>query len=267
MIFHRLGLINKDQKGFTLIEVLVTLAITGLIAVGATTAIFQVFGHNTRNTAHMTAVCQVENAVRWINNDAQMAQTVEPSGDSGFPLNLTWIEWNNTSHQVTYTLEDGKLKRSHSVDGGEPSESVAARYIDPDSAKTNCGLTTSGTFSLYDITDAFTITGGAAVDSGTITVTAGSISVATTGTATYDSGDWTTPAAGDTVVVSASSADTLGVWTSTVGSAVVTLTEDADGDANINGKVLKFKVTATVGDGSYSSSETGVREVAPRPGL
>jgi len=67
-----------------------------------------------------------------------MAQDVQPGEDSGFPLNLTWVEWDDTVHQVIYTLEDGELERNHSVNDGEPTETVVARHIDPDSAMTNC---------------------------------------------------------------------------------------------------------------------------------
>jgi prepilin-type N-terminal cleavage/methylation domain-containing protein len=267
MIFHKLGLINKDQKGFTLIEVLVVTLITGIVSYGATMAISQVYGHNTRSAAHMTAIKQVENAARWIGRDAVMAQNVEPSGASGFPLNLTWVGWDNTLYQVTYSIEDDKLRRSYSADGGGPSQNVVAQYIDSDPAKTHCELTAGGTFNLPDINDTFTITGSAVADDGKITLSAGSISVATTGTATYGEGNWATPATGDTVVVTASAPNTQGIWTSTARSASTAITTDTDGDATVTGKVLRFEITATLGEGSYLTSETAVREVAPRPGL
>ena len=131
-------MIDKDQKGFALIEMAVAVAITGLLTVGATTAVFQVSTNITRGNNHMTAVKQVENALHWISRDAQMAQIVEPNGVSGFPLNLSWILWDNTMHQVTYALEGGELKRNHVANGGEPSEAMVAQYIDSDSDMTNC---------------------------------------------------------------------------------------------------------------------------------
>ena len=138
MIFHRLRLINKKQRGFTLIELLIAIAITSLITGGITTAIFQTFTVNARNSSHMTAVRQVQNAGHWISQDAQMAQEVNKGGAFGF-LTLIWTEWEDgTENVVTYTIVGDELKRSHSKIPGGTSEMIVARYIDTDPAKTKC---------------------------------------------------------------------------------------------------------------------------------
>jgi hypothetical protein len=67
-----------------------------------------------------------------------MAQTVSPEGDSGFPLTLQWVAWDNTEHEVIYTLEDGALVRAYSTSGGSESEAVVAQYIDSGVELTNC---------------------------------------------------------------------------------------------------------------------------------
>ncbi len=137
MLF-RPKVINRNQRGFTLIEVLAATAITGLIGVGIVAAIFQVLNVNALSTNHVTVLKQVESALHWLSRDAQMAQTVQPSGESGFPLSLSWVEWDNTKHQVSYTLENSKLYRSHSVNGGEPSRAMVAEHINTGSDVTNC---------------------------------------------------------------------------------------------------------------------------------
>ena len=122
---------NKNQSGFTLIEIIIAVAVAGLIISAITGTIFQVFTTNTRDTAHMVAVKQVENAVHWISRDAQMAQVIEPGEDSGFPLNLSRIGKNNW-YQVTYTLGGGELQRLYSVNGEDPIVTLVARFIDPE---------------------------------------------------------------------------------------------------------------------------------------
>lgn len=142
-MLNKLGLLNKNQRGFTLIEVLVVVAITGFIGAGTSMAIFQVLNQNTQSNAHMAAVKDVENAVHWISRDAQMAQTVVTSVGSGFPVDMTWVEWDNTTHEVTYSLDGNRLIRNHSINGGPPSETLLSQNIDPDPSMTNCATTSS----------------------------------------------------------------------------------------------------------------------------
>jgi len=269
-----LGSINKNQRGFTVIELLVAIAISGLITSGLTLTIFQVFGGNARNSSEMTVVRQVQNAGHRVSRDTLMAQVVTPaetlvvswdqresgdlgdedrlyfafSGDggstwsdnieafrnddppssysypipgeyltasftmrffldfnagdekvyidnitisqgvfsddcdnfnnwnngtnwtflsgefqgqgsgttddltltmtssldlssyqgssSGFPLILTWTDWEGAIHLVEYTITDGKMRRSHYVDGVPSAETLVAQYID--SSQTSC---------------------------------------------------------------------------------------------------------------------------------
>lgn len=141
MVLHRLSFKSVNQGGFTLIELLVVCAIAGIIASAVTTAICQTFSGSARNTSHMTAVKQVENAIHWLSRDVQMSQTVQPSGGSGFPLSLTWTEWDNKVNQVTYSLVGSKLQRSHSIDGEAVAGMIVAQYINSDPAITSCNFT------------------------------------------------------------------------------------------------------------------------------
>ena len=131
--------LHKDQRGLTLIELVIVIAITGIITAGITMTIFQVFNINTRASNRMTAVSQVQHAGKLVSEDILEAQSVNATGSWGFPLTLNWIEGGGTgdSHTVIYTLEDGELWRSESVEG-EEGEIVTrvAEYIDPD--QTSC---------------------------------------------------------------------------------------------------------------------------------
>ncbi|MBA7708340.1 hypothetical protein ES703_117238 [subsurface metagenome] len=140
MILRKIKLFIKEQRGFFLTEMLASLAIAAIIGLGATFAIAQVMNQTTRNNDYTTASRHTLNAIQWISRDYQMAQTIV--GWAGFPatdnLTLTWTEWDHTVNQVVYSVVDGQLKRSYSVDGGAPSVTLVAEYINSDAAMTNC---------------------------------------------------------------------------------------------------------------------------------
>ena len=271
-------LFHKSQRGFSLVEIALAIAVAGVITGGITMTIFQVFDANARTSNHMTAVRQVQNAGYWVSHDAQMAQDIVTGDDPATPgvtefLTLTWTDWDGTVNEVTYTIVDSELKRSHSVNG-DTETSIIAEYIDPDN--TNCKFARVGTFSLPDDTDVFTITGGAAVDNGTMTVIQGSVEATPQDGAAVAGGPdqvtidttsgavaWETPAGAGTITVAATVASTWGEWTSTAGTATVAVTADEDGDATVTARgKLTFTVTATV----QEQSETRIYEVIPRPG-
>jgi prepilin-type N-terminal cleavage/methylation domain-containing protein len=129
---------SKSQRGFTLVEVLISIAIVGVMGGGITTVIYQIFDVNAMSTNRMTAIKEVEYAIHWITPDAQMAQSLNSTAPSGFPLTLTWVEWNNTSNNVTYSVQNGQLQRSQSVNGGQPIDTILMRHLNPDPQMTNC---------------------------------------------------------------------------------------------------------------------------------
>jgi len=95
---HRfLSNVTNNQRGFTLIELIIAVAITALITGGIATALFQVFNVNKLNSDHMTATRQVQNAGFWISQDSQMAQIVITDDDVGTVENeiliLSWTGW------------------------------------------------------------------------------------------------------------------------------------------------------------------------------
>jgi len=143
MIFHRLGLLNKNQRGFSIVEMIIVLAILGIVMGAATMTTVQVISGSSSSSSHMTAVRHVQNAGYWVSRDAQMAQSVATTLDSdGFPLTLTWTDRYGNDRQVVYSLVDmpgglANLQRQHtSVALGLDVTSIVAEFIDPDG--TNC---------------------------------------------------------------------------------------------------------------------------------
>lgn len=132
--------LKKNQNGFTLLELTVSLAIIGFICLGATIANAQVINQTSRNDDYTTASRQALNAVHWISRDAQMSHSI--NGTAGFPLseNLTmsWTKWDNSEHEAIYYLQNNTLRRSYSVNGSVPEVTVIAEYINDDEDLTNC---------------------------------------------------------------------------------------------------------------------------------
>ena len=119
-------LLSRNHTGITLVELVMAMAVTAIIMSGTTAVIYQVFMSNARNTAHMTAVKQVENALHFMVRDIQMAQTIETDDLSGDEiLKLAWVDWDNIEYEVTYSWVDGELIREYS-DGSRTS---VCRYI------------------------------------------------------------------------------------------------------------------------------------------
>ena len=130
-----------NQKGLTLIELVVAIGIASFVVVAAAAVIFQLITVPERNSNHMTAYTEVQNAGFSVSRDAVQAYDVTVDDDAW--LTLDWADWGGYAHQVVYTLEDSsdglkELWRDYSysdIDGPKEETMLVARYIDPG---TNC---------------------------------------------------------------------------------------------------------------------------------
>ncbi len=123
----------RSQKGFTLVEVLVMVAIGGVIITGVLASYQQVVSATMRNTRQTTAVSDVSTAALAIHKDLLMAQgTVDVPAD-GIPVVVTgaqtvtfnWINFvstdfgggapqeGGTPHTSTYSLTGTTLTRNY----------------------------------------------------------------------------------------------------------------------------------------------------------
>jgi prepilin-type N-terminal cleavage/methylation domain-containing protein len=106
-------LTNIREKGFTLIEMLIVLAITGAIVGPLAMATTTLLTSPQRSTDQNVVLSQVQNTGYWISRDVQMARTVTPSGPTGFPLSFKVPVDDNEDNDLTidYSFDGSKLKR------------------------------------------------------------------------------------------------------------------------------------------------------------
>jgi prepilin-type N-terminal cleavage/methylation domain-containing protein len=120
-----MGGIDGNQSGFTLIEMIIVIAIVGIIAGGIAAVVFQVFDVNGRSVVHMTAVKEVEDAAHWIIAMPRWHKC-ERNSTRRFPAYAGMVEWDNTSNDVTYSVQDGELRRSHSINDEPPTVTTSS---------------------------------------------------------------------------------------------------------------------------------------------
>ncbi len=121
-----------SQKGFTLLEVMIAIAVTGILGASVAGAISQLWNAYAVSKNHVIAINQVENAIYWIGRDVRMSQSIGLSGGNGFPLTLEW--WDEDTHVLTtYTLDSGTLSRDSNI---APNHMAIAEHIDARAERT-----------------------------------------------------------------------------------------------------------------------------------
>ena len=119
------------QKGFTLIEVLVVLAVGSVILVGVVLAIHQVVWGTGRTNSQVVALTNVNYAALFIRKDIQMSQNTDLTDGVSSSVRLSWIDYTSfgsedetSSHSSSYALSGTNLLRTY--DG---KESIVGRNI------------------------------------------------------------------------------------------------------------------------------------------
>jgi prepilin-type N-terminal cleavage/methylation domain-containing protein len=129
---------NKKQKGYSLIEVILGIALAGILTSGITTFTVQTITENARSNNRMQATMQVENAGYWVSRDVQMSSNLTLGGAAGFPLQLEWKDTDGSNYQVTLTLAGNQIKRSLVKNSQAPLQTVIAESVNSAPGLTNC---------------------------------------------------------------------------------------------------------------------------------
>lgn len=143
---------KKRQKGFTLFEILVVLALTAMLVVGLVRAIVQTSDITLDTTTQITALEDIKEVATQIRQDIRMAATsnLEDGGPVVDSLTLTWTTWydetgeyNPVPHSISYSSPSGgELQRNY--DDGDLT--TVGRYI------SNIGFSQEGTMITVSIT-------------------------------------------------------------------------------------------------------------------
>ena len=135
-VFIELKTTLKKQVGFTLIELMIALCITGVVAVSVVTTIYQLRNISNIHYAHVMSVKQVENAVFYLNRDIQQAQNIETNVQGNW-LTLNWTSWDTSQHQITYRFSNVVNNIGDLIRNDGTINNTIAKSINTSSSNTN----------------------------------------------------------------------------------------------------------------------------------
>ena len=104
---------KRGRKGFTLVELLLALAIMGVIVVAIAMTTITLVRNSKVAADHHIVLQQVHTASHSISRDVEMGKDVTLSDPTGFPLIIVIPVDNdeNNDYSVHYLFDDNKLKR------------------------------------------------------------------------------------------------------------------------------------------------------------
>lgn len=89
----------KDEKGYSLVELLVAISVSAVLAAGAGMTTFQIFRSSKQNNDWNVAVRQAQSLGQWVSQDALMVNTIDIGDDPETEdiefISLFWKDWEN----------------------------------------------------------------------------------------------------------------------------------------------------------------------------
>ena len=109
------------QKGFTLIEVLVVLAVGSLVMASAAGIFYQTIVGTSRTNSQVIVLTDVHQAALQIRKDLQMAQDTDLTAEVKDSATLSWIDYTifeieeteTRDHSSDYVLSGSELQRTY----------------------------------------------------------------------------------------------------------------------------------------------------------
>ena len=101
-------MITSNERGFTMVDMVMAIAVTGLIVSFLGTSIYQMLTVTEYGNDRLTAMHELQNAAYWFGIDGQEAQSA--TGGSELVLTLT----DNST--ITYSLTGTQLRRTSGGD-------------------------------------------------------------------------------------------------------------------------------------------------------
>ena len=156
---------KRGEKGFTLLEILVGVAIMGVIAMPLAMLATTLLTNPERSNDKNIVLQQVRNAGTWISRDVQMSRSANTTDPNGFPLTLQIPVDNdeNNDYSIEYLLDSSKLKRRvYDASENLTSETLIADYIASDNTTFASVNATAGLHKLTvrAVKDGTGVTGG-----------------------------------------------------------------------------------------------------------
>ena len=115
------GFILSKTEGFTLIELVLALAVGSIVLTGAVLSIYSILVTTGRGSDQAVALTDINQAALAIRNDLLMAQATDfVDGVPKSTAELTWTDYtssfgsaNYTSHSSVYALSGKQLRRTY----------------------------------------------------------------------------------------------------------------------------------------------------------
>lgn len=131
--------VGNNQKGFTLIEIMVAMAVGGILLSGLVTAIFLTTGITMRSSTQITALEDIKTVARQLSIDMSSSSNITLA-DEPQPVNILGLDWTTwydetgnltrIDHYCEYTLlEEGKVQREYWKTGESHDITTIGRYI------------------------------------------------------------------------------------------------------------------------------------------